>query len=98
MWKYYISFILRNIGQEDKAKEPEAEDESSATPDKNKDDHPTPTKGKGKGVDKGRSSVEAKVDRKRSADKKKQIRRNSQQTISPPPGHGTPVSEGDNLR
>lgn len=75
------------------------EDESTMTPDKVKDDQPTPTKGKGgKGADKGRTSTEGKVDRKRSADRKKQLRRNSTQVASPPPGQSTPVSDVDNLR
>ncbi|XP_035827636.1 hydrocephalus-inducing protein [Aplysia californica] len=88
-----------NIGQDDKAKEADAEDESATTPDKGKDDQPTPTKGKGAkaAAEKGRTSTESKTDRKRSAERKKQPRRNSAQITSPPPGHATPVSDGDNL-
>ncbi|GFS07093.1 hydrocephalus-inducing protein-like [Elysia marginata] len=93
-----------NIGHEDKSKEGDGEEENAGTPDKIKDEQPTPTKGKGNkgantplGAEKGRTSTDGKVDRKRSAERKRMPRRNSAVVSSPPPGQTTPVSDGDTM-
>ncbi|XP_052816168.1 hydrocephalus-inducing protein homolog isoform X2 [Mya arenaria] len=79
-------------------KESEVEEEKSVTPDKGKDDHPTPTKGKG-GRKEDKKDGKDK-ERKKSAERKttsKGSRRNSSAAVSPPPGHTTPISDGDAL-
>ncbi|KAK6983379.1 hydrocephalus-inducing protein, partial [Biomphalaria glabrata] len=79
-----------NIGGEDKVKEPEQEELISATPEKSKEDQ-LKSKTSKAASDKGRSSV----DRKRSGERKRISRRNSNVQISSPSDLANALSDAE---
>ncbi|XP_055892829.1 hydrocephalus-inducing protein homolog isoform X5 [Biomphalaria glabrata] len=82
-----------NIGGEDKVKEPEQEELISATPEKSKEDQ-LKSKTSKAASDKGRSSV----DRKRSGERKRISRRNSNVQISSPSDLANALSDAEGSR
>ncbi|XP_070194710.1 hydrocephalus-inducing protein homolog isoform X4 [Littorina saxatilis] len=87
-----------NVVVEEKSKEPEAEEEKSITPDKIGKEESAPTRGKGKGPKQSNTvpTLDPKLERKRSADRKSRQNRRNSMLATPPPGPTTPVSDGDN--
>lgn len=86
---------FRNIGVEEKVKEPEIEEESWPA-EKTKEEH---TAGKSKGKEKVKAGADKQGDRRKSAGKRTAMgRRNSTQPMSPPPGASTPASDVDGQR